>query len=149
MSANEPFFSFGYLKESYYTSEMSNILTVIILHTAFLIHTLMLTMINLQKKTVAGQAENVISAVDDISSRFKEQLKYAHEISSGNLDYQPKKRDDDEMLRALHDMNDNLKKNAKDEKIRTPLSSMYVSNLFSATGRTYSTVVSIHNQSRS
>ncbi len=115
---NEPLFSFGYLQESYFTTEMSNIQTAVILHSAFLIQTLVLTMINLQKRDMAGQAEKVLNAVDELSARFKEQLKYAHEISSGNLDYKPENTDDDQMLQALHEMNDNLKKNAREEKIR-------------------------------
>lgn len=114
----EPLFSFGHIQESYYQSDLFTPQSALILYTALLVHALMLTMIIVQKKTVAIQADIALDAVERVTSQFKKQLKFAREISIGNLEYKPENLTGDEMLEALQEMNKNLNKNAEEEKIR-------------------------------
>jgi len=114
----EPQFSFGFIKESYYQSESFTIENHLLLYAAFIVHATMLILIDLQMKIISKQATISINAISDLGSQFKVRLKYAQEMSVGNLDYKPEILEGDDMLETLYELNQNLSENAKQEKIR-------------------------------
>lgn len=114
----EPEFSFGYIQESYYQSEIFSIENHLILYAAFLAHTVMLFLIDFQMKIISKQAAVSVNSIDELGGQFKVRLKYAQEMSAGNLDYKPEILKGDAMLEALYELNQNLSENAKQEKRR-------------------------------